>query len=110
MAADPDEDRRANLFEMAFEAKTGAMLRKTLPLVCLFTVYLHASDAPEDILGKMTLEEKVAQLHQGEPMEAGGVARLGLAPLKMTDGPKGIRGMFFSRERASLARNLPACV
>ncbi len=46
----------------------------------------------EELLGQMTLEEKVAMTAGTGAWHSTGVERLGIPPIKMTDGPKGARG------------------
>ena len=46
----------------------------------------------EDILGQLTLEEKVAMCHAQSKFSTPGVARLGIPELWMSDGPHGVRG------------------
>ena len=45
----------------------------------------------DDLLGKMTLEEKVNMLHAKHMFVSAGVERLGIADLKYADGPFGVR-------------------
>jgi beta-glucosidase len=45
----------------------------------------------EDLLGRLTLEEKVALVHADSSFSVAGVPRLGLDPLMMDDGPMGVR-------------------
>ena len=47
----------------------------------------------EDLLGRMTLEEKVSMLAGTDPWHTKGIERLGIPPVKMTDGPHGTRTM-----------------
>lgn len=45
-----------------------------------------------ELISQMTLEEKVAMLAGSDMWHAPGVERLGIPPLKMSDGPSGARG------------------
>ena len=47
----------------------------------------------EDLLGRMTLEEKVSMLAGTDLWHTKGIERLGIPPIKMTDGPHGARTM-----------------
>jgi beta-glucosidase len=44
-----------------------------------------------DLIGKMTIEEKVNMLHASSAFTSGGVARLGIPEFIMSDGPHGVR-------------------
>lgn len=44
-----------------------------------------------DLIGKMTIEEKVNMLHASSSFTSGGVPRLGIPELQMSDGPHGVR-------------------
>ena len=46
----------------------------------------------EDLLGQLSLEEKVAMCHAQSKFSTPGVARLGIPEIWMSDGPHGVRG------------------
>ncbi|NLZ83504.1 MAG: glycosyl hydrolase [Clostridiales bacterium] len=48
----------------------------------------------EELLGQLTLEEKIGMLHGDGLFQTGEVKRLGIPPLKMSDGPMGVRKEF----------------
>lgn len=48
----------------------------------------------EEILKKLTLEEKIGMIHGAALFQTAGVERLGIPPLKMSDGPMGVRQEF----------------
>ncbi|MCZ7531657.1 MAG: glycoside hydrolase family 3 protein [Acidimicrobiia bacterium] len=50
----------------------------------------------ESLLGRLTLEEKVAICSGADLWHSGGVERLGVGALKVSDGPSGVRGERFS--------------
>src|SRR5687767_16286 len=58
---------------------------------------LHAQLTPEQeinistLISKMTLEEKVAMIHANSSFTSGGVSRLNIPELVMSDGPHGVR-------------------
>lgn len=52
---------------------------------------LSADQRADDLLGRMTLEEKVAMLAGATWMESAANERLGIPSLKMADGPVGVR-------------------
>ena len=58
-------------------------------------VYLDPTKSIEtrvaDLLGRLTLEEKVALVHADSSFSVAGVPRLGIDPLMMDDGPLGVR-------------------
>jgi beta-glucosidase len=51
----------------------------------------NVDERVEDLLSRMTLDEKAALLSGADPMSLPGNARLGIPPLRMTDGPLGVR-------------------
>lgn len=46
------------------------------------------------LMQKLTLEEKIGMVHGAELFQNAGVERLGIPPLKMSDGPMGVRHEF----------------
>jgi beta-glucosidase len=55
---------------------------------------LGVEERVDDLLGRMTLEEKVDMVSGGGWMESKANARLGIPALKMADGPVGVRNWF----------------
>lgn len=51
-------------------------------------------EAIEQLLSQLTLEEKIAMIHGEGIFQSGGVERLGIPPMKMSDGPMGVRKEF----------------
>lgn len=49
----------------------------------------------QHLLSKLTLEEKIGMIHGAQLFQTAGVKRLGIPPLKMSDGPMGVRQEFF---------------
>jgi beta-glucosidase len=45
----------------------------------------------DDLIGKMTLDEKVSMIHANSAFAAGGIPRLGIPELMTSDGPHGVR-------------------
>ena len=72
-----------------------ALALLTLPLAGQTPVYLDNTadieDRIEDVMKRLTLEEKVAMLHAQSKFSSPGVKRLGIPEIWMTDGPHGIR-------------------
>lgn len=48
----------------------------------------------EEIIKRLTIEEKVAMCHGNGIFRTSGVERLGIPPIKMSDGPMGVRNEF----------------
>jgi beta-glucosidase len=52
----------------------------------------------EQLIDALTLEEKISMLHGASLFETAGVERLNIPPLKMSDGPMGVRAEFKKAE------------
>lgn len=52
----------------------------------------------QDLLEKLTLEEKIDMIHGAQLFQTKGIGRLGIPPLKMSDGPMGVRQEFMPAE------------
>lgn len=48
----------------------------------------------EELVKKLTLDEKIGMVHGAELFRTKGVERLGIPPLVMSDGPMGVRQDF----------------
>lgn len=48
----------------------------------------------EKIIGEMTLDEKLGMIHGDNVYDTKGVERLGIPPIRFSDGPMGVRGDF----------------
>lgn len=48
----------------------------------------------DELMKKLTLEEKIGMIHGAQLFQTAGVERLGIPPLKMSDGPMGVRQEF----------------
>lgn len=48
----------------------------------------------EELMEKLTLDEKIGMIHGAQLFQTAGVERLGIPPLKMSDGPMGVRQEF----------------
>ncbi|BBF45282.1 beta-glucosidase [Lachnospiraceae bacterium KM106-2] len=55
-------------------------------------------DRVEDILSQLTLEEKIGMIHGNGLFRTEGVKRLNIPPIKMSDGPMGVRAEFKNDE------------
>lgn len=51
-------------------------------------------DKARELLAKLSLQEKIGMIHGAGLFETRGVERLGIPPLKMSDGPMGVRREF----------------
>ena len=74
------------IFSVVF---TGSALAQSFPVYLDETKLIE--ERIEDVLDRMSLEEKVAMTHAQSKFSSPGVARLGIPEVWMTDGPHGIR-------------------
>jgi beta-glucosidase len=73
-------------------------MRKLLAVATALFVWTQSAYASEDsdariehLISQMTLQEKIAMVHADTRFSAGGVPRLGIPQLWMSDGPNGVR-------------------
>lgn len=55
---------------------------------------LNIEDKIEEIISQLTIEEKASMVHGNGLFRTGGVERLNIPPVKMSDGPMGVRNEF----------------
>lgn len=63
---------------------------------------MERSRTPEALLKELTLDEKIGMIHGGGLFRTTGVERLGIPPLKFSDGPMGVRPEFENAHWKSL--------
>ena len=59
----------------------------------------------EELMKKLTLEEKIGMVHGVQLFQTAGVERLGIPPLKMSDGPMGVRQEFHPSSWKTIGQN-----
>lgn len=59
----------------------------------------------EELMKKLTLEEKIGMVHGVQLFQTAGVERLGIPPLKMSDGPMGVRQEFQPSSWKTIGQN-----
>jgi beta-glucosidase len=65
-----------------------------LPIKYYLEVRVMNEERIEELISQLTLEEKVGMCHGRGLFRTEGVGRLGIPPLKMSDGPMGVRNEF----------------
>ena len=55
---------------------------------------MELRERAEQLIANMTLEEKIGMIHGAQLFQTKGVERLGIPPLKLMDGPMGVRSEF----------------
>jgi beta-glucosidase len=76
---------------MAAAVLSFAVFAKAQEVAAYKNAKLPVAQRVSDLLGRMTVEEKVSMLAGSGWMESTGVPRLGIPEIKMADGPMGIR-------------------
>lgn len=56
---------------------------------------LNMWDQARELTAQLTLDEKIGMVHGAQLFQTAGVPRLGIPPLKMSDGPMGVRQEFY---------------
>ncbi|MDE5933435.1 MAG: glycoside hydrolase family 3 C-terminal domain-containing protein [Lachnospiraceae bacterium] len=59
---------------------------------------MKTEDQIEKLLKEMTLDEKISMIHGAGLFQTGAVERLGIPPLKCSDGPMGVRNEFHNEK------------
>lgn len=75
----------SSLLFLATEVNSQTTVSSVKPISSKYDVLI------DQLISKMTLEEKIGMLHGNSMFSTGGVKRLGIPELKMADGPLGVR-------------------